>query len=343
MTMGDHPTLHNATHVAFDTPTAEQLLRMGASSIVLASDCLIIGPSRQNAEEHARAREMFWASPEKFDMLYSSGVCWKPPVVLWASSSVYERVNLWRACSWLCQLGIACGDVFVLEFEPLPLAGVPEEPMPPFDCSSSVSDYPDDVLLERLDNAQPWPREGYEHAIRLWDSYVDENPLLFVESCVRGVEGFPELAPLWTLLSCFFPRRTTEGVLRLSRFDELLLTILPMEWQTPVAVFAHKSQSGVELRQLIYCTGDLFLPRRLEHWADHDASVAVERAPGPKPPNAGYPMLSEVYRLTERGKQLRDKGLDRLTDAPSLPIAGTEAYSASAPWVLLEDGQLARL
>ncbi|XXT14795.1 hypothetical protein WME94_31565 [Sorangium sp. So ce429] len=215
--------------------------------------------------------------------------------------------------------------------------------MPPFDCSSSVSDYPDDVLLERLDNAQPWPRERYERAIHLWDRYVDENPLLFVESCVHGAEGFPELAPLWALLSCFFPRRTTEGVLRLSRFDELLLTILSMEWQTPVAAFVHKSQSGVELRQLLSCTGDLFLPWRLEHWADHGSSPAMERAPGPKPPNAGYPMLSEVYRLTERGMRLREQGLEQLTDAPSLPVAGTEAYSPSASWVLLEDGRLARL
>ncbi|MGK4000641.1 hypothetical protein [Sorangium sp. So ce1024] len=343
MIMADHPTLHNATHVAFDTPTAEQLLRMGASSVVLASDCLIIGPSRQSAEEHMRARETFWCSSEKFDRLYSSDVRWEPPVVLWASSSVHERVNLWRACSWLRRLGIACGDIFILEFEPLPPAGIPEEPMPPFDCSSSVSDHPDDVFLEHVDNAQSWPRERYERAIRLWDSYVDENPSPFVESCIRGVEGFSELAPLWALLSCFFPRNTTEGVLRLSRFDELLLTILSIEWQTPVAVFADKSQSGVELRQLLYCTGDLFLSRRLEQWASHSSSAFVERAPGPKPPNAGYPMLSEVYRLTERGMRLRDKGLDQLTDAPSLPIAGTEAYSASAPWVLLEDGRLARL
>ncbi|WP_437304850.1 hypothetical protein [Sorangium sp. So ce388] len=54
-------------------------------------------------------------------------------------------------------------------------------------------------------------------------------------------------------------------------------------------------------------------------------------------------MLSEVYRLTERGMRLRDEGLDQLTDAPSLPIAGTEAYSPAAPWVLLEDGRLVRL
>ncbi|WP_438023628.1 hypothetical protein [Sorangium sp. So ce233] len=54
-------------------------------------------------------------------------------------------------------------------------------------------------------------------------------------------------------------------------------------------------------------------------------------------------MLSKVYRLTERGMRLRDKGLDQLTDAPALPIGGTEAYAPSAPWVLLDNGRLARL
>ncbi|WP_437735179.1 hypothetical protein [Sorangium sp. So ce1335] len=68
--------------------------------------------------------------------------------------------------------------------------------------------------------------------------------------------------------------------------------------------------------------------------------LGVERAPGPKPP--GHRMLSKVHRLTDRGQRLLDKGLDRLTDAPSLPVGGIDAYSASAPWVQLEDGRLAR-
>ncbi|WP_437833668.1 hypothetical protein [Sorangium sp. So ce1153] len=121
------------------------------------------------------------------------------------------------------------------------------------------------------------------------------------------------------------------------------MTILSENWQTPLAVVSRDMRSGMDLWRMLSCTGDLFLPRRLEHWADHSLGAFVERAPGPKPPDAGYPMLSEVYRLTERGMRLRDKGLDQLTDAPSLPIAGTEAYSASVPWVLLEDGRLARL
>jgi hypothetical protein len=351
--MAEVTALQTATHVAFDTPTAERLAQLGATNVVRASDCLIVGPSRRDAAAHVRAREA-WSClsedpadtddlGEKWDRLYSSDVRWDTPVALWTSSNLNDRVNLWRACSWLPHVGIRCRDILVLEFEPVPPSATRsgERPARPFDCSTSVSDHPDDRLLERLGTAHAWPPERYEQAVRLWDSYTDENPLPLVEICTRGVEGFPELARLWALLSCFFPRRTAEGVLRLSRFDELILTILSAEWQTPLAVAVQESQARVDLWNLLFCTGDLFLQDRLKQWAKHDSSAAVESAPGPKPP--GHPMLSQVYRLTERGMQLRDRGLEQLEDAPGLPIAGIEAYAASTPWVLFEDGQIARL
>lgn len=346
MTMTSLPALQSATHVAFDSFTAERLLEIGALNVVRASDRLIIGPSRRDSLEHARARKAWWGSSgdedgKEWDRLYSPDVRWELPVVLWVSASLHERVNLWRTCSWLRHLGIPHRDVLIVEFDPVPPRGIPEEPLPPFDCTESVGQYPDKVLLDRLEKARPWPRARYDRAVRLWDRYADENPLPFVRSCARGVRAFPELAPLWMLLSRFFPRRTLEGGLRLSRFDELLLTVLsPTEWQTPVAVFVHKSEAGLGLRHLLSCTGDLFLPDRLEQWTDHGSSPAVERAVGPKP---GLPLNSFVYRITERGMRLREEGLKQLTDAPSLLMAGTEAYAPSSPWVLLDDGQLARL
>ncbi|KYF69355.1 hypothetical protein BE15_01615 [Sorangium cellulosum] len=334
-----------ATHVAFDGLTMEHLSQLGATHVVRVSDRLVVGPSRRDALEHARARQMWWSSTEPWDKLYSPDVRWELPIVLWVSASLHERVNLWRTCSWLRRLGIAHHDVLVLEFDPVPLSSAASREVltRPFTCSESVSDHPDEVLLERIEEARPWPRERYDRAVSLWDMYVDEDPAPFVESCVRGVQGFPELAPLWALLSRFFPARTTEGSLRLSRFDELIFALLSKEWKTPLALVAHESETQMNLWHLLSCTGDLLLPRRLEHWAGHDSSAAMERAPGPRPPDAGYPMLSEVYRLTERGLRLRDTGLDQLADAPTLPIAGTEAYAPSAPWVLLEEGRLTRL
>ncbi|WP_437763140.1 hypothetical protein WME77_34565 [Sorangium sp. So ce764] len=348
------PLLLRATHVTFDTPATERLVQLGAKSIVRASERLIIGPCRRDPLEHVRTREAWCASFEdrrnvddagqKWDRLYSSDVDWKPPVVVWVSMGLHQRVNLWRTCSWLRHLGIPCSDVLIVEFEPVygTMKRFPEPPrIPPFDCSASVAHHPDDILLDRLDKARPWPVERYDRAVRLWESYADENPLPFVESCARGVEGFPELGPLWGLLSHFFPRRSPEGALRLSRLDELILSILSEEWQTPVRVFCNRTPLGLDLRDLGSCTGDLFVEDRLAQWAMHASNAAVERAPGPKPP--GHRMLSNVYRLTDHGQRLRDIGLDQLTDAPSLPVAGIDAYSASAPWVLLEDGRLARL
>ncbi|WP_437869606.1 hypothetical protein [Sorangium sp. So ce363] len=348
------PVLLSATHVTFDAPAAERLARLGVTNIVRAHEHLIIGPSRLIPAEHVRTREVWFSSGEqcsdsdeageKWDQLYSSNIRWIPPVVLWATTSLDERVNLWRICSYLRSLGIQRSDVLIAEFERVygTMKRFPELPrIPPFDCTGSVADHPDEVLLDRLDKARPWPVERYERAIGLWESYADESPLSFVESCIAGVEGFPELASLWALLSCFFPRRNTGGALALSRYDELIFAILSVEdWQTPVRVICNKSQLGVDLRDLVSCTGDLFLGDRLAQWAKHDVSAAVERAPGPKPPE--YPLLSKVYRLTERGIRIRDTGLDHLVDAPSLPIAGTEAYAPSSPWILLEDGRLAR-
>lgn len=334
------PTLRSATHIAFDSATTERLLRLGATNVVRASDCLIVGPSRRDALEHARARQTWWKSSEQWDRLYLPEVRWEPPVVVWVSASIVERVNLWRTCSWLRHLGIATRDIRILEFDAIPLSGMPMEPMPSFDCTASVADHPDKLLLERLARARPFSQARYDRAVSLWDRYTDKDPLLFITSCLHGVKGFHELAPLWRFLSCLFPRRTPEGTLRLSRLDELILTNLSGEWRTPVAVFAHESKPGVELRQLLSCIGDLFLPDRLEQWAAHGSSAAVERAPGTKQPD--NPMLSSVYRISERGIQLREAGLEQLTDAPSLPIAGTEAYASVAPWVLLEDGRLVR-
>jgi hypothetical protein len=336
------PALRSATHVVFDSITMERLLQLGATNVVRASDCLIIGPSRQDPLEHARLRQAWWNSSEQWDRLYLPEVHWKPPVAVWVSASIVERVNLWRTCSWLRHLGVATRDVLVLELDAVPPGGIPEEPLPSFDGTSSVADHPDTVLLDHFAHARPFSPERYGQAVSLWEKYIDENPLPFVRCCLRGVKGFPELAPLWAFLSYLFPRKTMEGVLRLSRLDELLLSILSGEWQTAVQVFVHKSDPGVELRQLLSCTGDLFLPDRLDQWSTHGSSPAVERAPGPKPPGDS-PMLSSVYRLTESGLRIREEGLKQLSDAPSLPFAGIEAYTLRTPWVLLEDGRLARL
>lgn len=334
--------LSSATHVAFGTITAERLSRLGAANVVCAKDCLLVGPSRGEPGEHERERRAWWGVPESetLESLTSPLAKWDLPVVVWMSASIGQKLKLWRTCKWLRHLGIAARDVRVLELEPAPPRGPREGPPPPFDCISSVSHHSDETLVERLARAEPFSQARYEQAVSLWDSFAAPDPRPFADACLRGLEGFPELPSLWACLSCFVPRRAPTGGLRLSRFDALLLDVLSGDWQSPVAVFVHKSLAGEELRQLGSCTGDLFFPRRLEHWAQHGAVPAIERAAGPQLDNR---MKAAVYRITERGRELRERGLARITDGPELPIAGTAVYSSSAPWVLLEDGRLDRL
>jgi hypothetical protein len=95
-----------------------------------------------------------------------------------------------------------------------------------------------------------------------------------------------------------------------------------------------------QYREFFFCVGDLGMARRLAAWAEHGARPAVEGAPGPRGPE--NLMLSSVYRLTKRGKELRVQ-LPELADAPRLPVGGAEAYAPEAPWVLRYDGRLTRL
>lgn len=341
MIRSDLPTVRSGTHVVFDSIAQGRLEEIGAVNVVRASDNLLVGPSRREAAEHARARELWWGSSghEIWDQLGVLVVGSALPIVLWVAASLQERIHLWRALHGLRRIGIAHRDVLVVELEPVPSRGALTPPGPLFDCTQSVAHHSSEVLLERLSAARPWPRARHDRAVQLWEKYVDVDPLPLVRACRRGVGGFPELAPLWAFLSSFFPRRTQDGALRPGLFDDLLLSVLSSDWQTPVSLFVHDSEAGEELRQMLSCTGDLFLPRRLEQWAQHGPDVAVERSAGPK---ADERMLSFVYRITERGKDLRARGLARLSDAPGLSLAGTEVYSPSVPWELLEDGRLVR-
>jgi hypothetical protein len=329
--------LRAATHVAFDTTGADRLLDFGLTNLVRACDCLTTGPSRRDVLKHIRARESWFGSTEKWDDLYSKEVRWEMPVVVWATPCLNDRLNLWKTCSWLRDRGIPCRDVLIIDLPPRPPSPRAKAPrMEPFDCIDSVFYQSDEALLAHLAAARPWRRERYDQAVKLWEQYVSADPRRFARRCLRGVRGFPELGPLWAFLSRFFPRLSAAGTLRLSRYDELLLRALSVEWQTPAKVFV-----GDVLQQhweFIACVGDLTLEHRLAAWASHRASSVVERAPGPKPEDTHGPMLSHVYRLTER-MQLR-AGLPRLTDAPRLPVGGAEAYAPEAPWVLLDDGRL---
>ncbi|MFT3766902.1 MAG: hypothetical protein QM820_15495 [Minicystis sp.] len=324
-----HPTMASATHVVFDPCVPERLEKLGVQRVLCACDTLLNGPSRRNVRAHARAREAWWGAEDDADGLRSPYIRWEPPIVVWVSSNLLDRMNLLRTCSRLRQARIPSREVFVIELGPTPWGG--EEPAPRLGCFGSVIDYTDEELSARFQRAHPFRPARYDRAVSLWDKYVDPNPLRFARACAHGVPGFPELAAVWEVLSAYFPRRTARGTLSLSRFDETLLNLLSDEWQTPAALFVQKSPTGKALREFLWCTGDVFLSRRLDDWATFGSAPAVERAE-----SAGL----ETYRLTEHGLRLRTQPLTHFAFAPRLPVAGATAYAEESPWVLLDDGKL---
>jgi hypothetical protein len=236
--------------------------------------------------------------------------------------------------------GISCRDTFIIDLPPRPRnpnALVPRTE--PFECGDSVVYRSKDAIQAHLAAARSWPRERYDQAVTLWEQFVNPDPRHFVRRCQRGIQGFPELGSLWAFLSRFFPRLSAERSLHLSRYDELLLHALSAKWKTPVKVWI--SETIQPYFDFFFCIGDVTMAHRLAAWAEHDAPpAAVERAPGPRGPE--NLMMSSVYRLTKRGRQLRVE-LPELADAPRLPVGGAEVYAQEAPWVLRYDGRLIRL
>ncbi len=318
----------SATHLVFGAIAADRLAQLGAVNVVCANDRLVLGPSRRDVAEHVRARSAWWGiPPEAWDRLYAPDVRWERPIVVWTSASTADTLNLWRACSRLQEQGLSERDVLVIRFEPAPRRPGAVRRHERFECSESLGDFSDEILLNRLSRARPFSRARFARAVDLWRRFVQPNPLGFARRCAR------EAPDVWALLSSFFPRVTPSG-LRLSRFDEQLLNVLSMEeWKTTVRLYANDDE---EWQALLCCTGDVWLPGHLDRWTEHGPTPAVERAPGPRP---DVRMKEHVYRLTERGARLR-AGLERLTDAPPLPIGGTEAYGA--PWAVRDDGRLVR-
>jgi hypothetical protein len=305
-------------------------------NVVQAFDPVGVGPSRRDVVDHARVRSTWFGSTEIWDQLYSADVRWETPVVVWVTPNLHDRLNLWRTCTWLRDGGVPRRDVLIIDLPPTPRGPGARPRSDPFECVESGR-HPRETLQAHLARARGWPRERYDEAVKLWEQFVDPDPRRFARRCLGGVRGFPELGVVWAFLSRFFPRLTAGKELRLSYYDELLLRALTPEWQTPVKVYI--SNTIQERREFMSCAGDVTMERRLAVWAAHDASPAVERAVGPKP---GSTLQSSIYRLTERGMELRER-LPQLAVAPRLLVGGAEAYAPEAPWMLLDDGRLVRM
>ena len=331
------PTVGSGTHVAFDGPGADHLLKLGATNVVCAWSRPTTGPSRLDVQEHIQTQNIWFRSSETLDHLYDENVRWETPVIVWTSPCINDRLNLWRTCSWLRDKGVSHRDILIIDIPPRPPNPDAVPRIEPFDSADSLFYQSKEAIEAHLAAARSWSRERYDNAIMLWEKFVAPDPRPFFWCCRNGVREFHEVGFIWSFFSRLFPRLNPGRVLHLSRYDEILLQALSARWKTPVKVYI--SDTIQQYWEFFSCVGDLGMANRLAAWAKHDAGAAVERAPGPRP---DHPMWSSVYRLTKHGRELHER-LSDLADAPRLPVGGAEAYAPEAPWVLRYDGRLARL
>jgi hypothetical protein len=180
--------------------------------------------------------------------------------------------------------------------------------------ASSVADHPDKVLLERLARARPFSLLRYDRTVNLWDKYTDEDPSRFVKSCLRGIKGFRELAPLWRFLSCLFPRMTPEGGLRALLLREVFPEILASHYDQVWNQLRRRGLSGPEAEDLLQETFFALHNHILEHgFPDHLPAmlqVLTERLAGNREEWAAFEKAVGEYwawlRARKRGGGRRE-------------------------------------
>ena len=154
-----------------------------------------------------------------------------------------------------------------------------------------------------------------------------EAVLLCADEARRtGSTAFPELTRSAELHGGWFPR-VTEGTLRLSELDALLLGGADASWRTTANLVGGLPQERQErLTQPFH----LFVIDRLRAWATHGV---LER----ETLEDDNPWARDRFRATDRMRALLGQGLDGVGDAPQLHVGGCLVNDPASPWVRIED------
>jgi hypothetical protein len=146
-----------------------------------------------------------------------------------------------------------------------------------------------------------------------------------VRACSPSV--FPELTSSAELHGAWFPR-LSDGRLRLSELDELLLGGFDDSWRTTSDFF--KTLQLDRLARLAWPFQSFFPITRLRAWA---ALGVLER----EELVDENPWAQDQFRATERTRALLEHGLDDVGDAPQLYVGGCVVNDPASPWVRIED------
>lgn len=274
-------------------------------SIRVTKDLLTVGPCDVDPVRHRALRSAYWdVRPWAAEAELPSTT----PILVWAAPAWSDQLFLWWMFDALERAGI---DATRLRWA---------QPRSARDLHVSVGGMTEAEMSEAFERAASVSPEQLAEGASLWRKYAADSPLPFDEARRAGSAHFPDLARSAEPHGGWFPRGG-DGGLRLSEYDELILSTVGDEWRTPAELLRRERGPEITAR-LFFCFGDLFFLRRLRDWADHGVLRSEPR------PGAGA-FDSVAYRIARRpagGK------------APSLYVGGCLINDPTTPWVRVAEG-----
>ena len=221
------------------------------------SDNLLIGPSSADLAHHAELRYQYWrgmpGAARSLRTMYAKlgeSLSSADEVTVWSSGSLQHAALLWMICGIL-------GDRPATEVRVISFARVEQLPNDQFGCIEC--ELRTDRIRGPRDSGEKFGIGLRRTAARNWRAFTGARVTAFNERCHVPTLG---LARMGKYHAGFFPR-VTAGGLRVSLFDELLLTCVGSAWSLPSEILLRRSQEGMTLRsaliashRFVDCYGD---------------------------------------------------------------------------------------
>lgn len=320
-------------HVATSLDIGTAVRRSLRLHVHLVPDNLLVGPCASSPDAHREARSSYWDFDKRERTHFRASldevmkaVSSRSRLVVWTSRLWSDTVALWALCAWR-------------------LLHRPLDPKIDIAVVGTASDHAFGRGSIRVTGADVRAGLGSAHPLsltharemaRFWRKLTARSPIL-ASTAGRPARGREDLFAIGTYQAGFFPRLIASRPI-LSRVDELLFSCIEGRWSTPADVFMRSSTAGEALREWASHTGDVFIARRLQAWAEHDGGRAAMEHEPHRPERC---MLEARYRLSAAGEKLVQDGLDDIAQAPPLAVGGAVAYDPLASWVV--DGERARI
>jgi hypothetical protein len=313
------PTFAEAIHLVSSSSAAGHLLAAGASRARIrgSDDRLTSGPCDVDPVRHEELRRSWdtegWHHRLGLEELRAA-IAGDAPVVLWGTRAYSDLVWLWWELDALRRIG-AEGERFFLA---RPRAQDPQETVG--GCS------PAEARIA-LDAAKPITDDEWREGSELWLKFASPSPLAFDEARRTGSSVFPELMSSAELHGAWFPR-LADGRLRLSEIDEDLLGALDGSWRSTSPIFERLTQERFE--RVARRFHPFIAIYRLRDWASLGVCEREELIDR-------NPWEQDRFRATDRTRELVERGLDKVSDAPKLHVGGCVVNDAASPWIRVED------